>query len=679
MNSLKVKILGLMALILIATVSLEVWHQLDAQKSMLSQLAQQNGRVLAEVVRSSITTNMANGQNPEVAHILERIANEKSVAAAKIFDETGRILVSANRDEIGDLVGTSDLLAYRAKKTSFTDTRDNQELFKTILPIENAPACYSCHDSGTRVLGILTVHLSLAELSSMQAQARQTTILSALAMLAVLILAISAFVILYVDTPVRRLVASMTRVEEGDFTTTQLAIDSSDEMALLAEKFNRMVGRIKLLMEKTVNHERELAISQQKLVHHDEIYNMNITLEERLKEIEYLNISLEERIEEIEDASYKITDLASDLESKNTTLEQVVTRLSALYKMGLAINSTMEQEKLFDLLIRKTNETLKARIGYILLLDDDRQNMRIAGVVGAPEDLDRQIRVPLKPGGVSYWVVENRQPVLLQNFDEAKDFAKMSRLGFLRETVICAPLIVKDEVIGTITIANRLDGNCFNPEDLELLSTIAAQASVAIKNAQLYEEQQSTYLSTVQALVSAVEASDPYTRGHSERVTQYSLALGRALELPHDALKRLEHAAILHDIGKIGIDISLLHKKGQLSPEDFALLQQHPLIGVRILDPIVFLKGVREIIVQHHERYDGRGYPMGVSGVEILPEARILAIADTFDAMTSDRPYRSALTREVALQEIRDHAGSQFDPHVAEAFLSLYARGELHA
>lgn len=679
MNSLKVKILGLMALILIATVSLEVWHHLDAQKSMLSQLAQQNGRVLAEVVRSSIATNMANGQNPEVARILERIANEKSVASAKIFDETGRILVSANHDEIGDLVGTSDLLAYRAQKTSFTDSRDNQELFKTILPIENAPACYSCHDSNIKILGILAVHLSLAELSSMQAEARQTTILSALVMLAVLILAISIFVILYVDSPIRRLVASMNRVEEGDFTTAQLAIDSSDEMALLSEKFNLMVGRLKLLMEKTVNHERELAISQQKLAHHDEIYNMNITLEERLKEIEYLNISLEERIEEIEEASYKITDLASDLESKNTTLEQVVTRLSALYKMGLAINSTMEQEKLFDLLIRKTNETLKARIGYILLLDGDRQSMRIAGVVGVPEDLDRQIRVPLKPGGVSYWVVENRQPVLLQNFDEAKDFSKMSRLGFLRETVICAPLIIKDEVIGTITIANRLDGNCFNPEDLELLSTIAAQASVAIKNAQLYEEQQSTYLSTVQALVSAVEASDAYTRGHSERVTQYSLALGRALELPHDALKRLEHAAILHDIGKIGIDISLLHKKGQLSKEDFALLQQHPLIGVRILDPIVFLKGVREIIVQHHERYDGRGYPMGVSGAEILPEARILAIADTFDAMTSDRPYRSALTREVALQEIRDHAGSQFDPHVAEAFLSLCARGELHA
>ncbi|HAD04061.1 MAG: hypothetical protein A2091_10985 [Desulfuromonadales bacterium GWD2_61_12] len=678
MNSLKVKILGLMATILILTVSLEVWHHLDAQKSMLSQLAQENGRVLAEIVRSSVITNMANGQNPEVARILEKISAEKSIAGAKIFDETGRIMVSANGDEIGDLVQTSDLLAYRAQKTSFTDTHGHEDLFKTIIPIENAPACHRCHDAETKVLGVLAVHLSLSELGAMQAQARQTTILSALAMLAVLILAISGFVIFYVDSPIRRLVTSMTRVEEGDFAAAQLTIDSSDEMAQLSEKFNRMVGRLKQLMESTVNHERELAISQQKLAHHDEIFNMNITLEERLKEIEYLNISLEERIEEIEEASYKITDLASDLESKNTTLEQVVSRLSALYKMGLAINSTMEQDKLFDLLIRKTNATLKARIGYILLLDGERQSMRVGAVVGTPEEIDRQTRIPLKPGGVSYWVVENRQPVLLQNFDEAQDFTKMSRLGFLRETVICAPLIVKDEVIGTITIANRLDGGSFTPEDLELLTTIAAQASVAIKNAQLYEEQQSTYLSTVQALVSAVEASDAYTRGHSERVTRYSLALGRALELPHDALKRLEHAAVLHDIGKIGIDISLLHKKGQLSPEDFALLQQHPLIGVRILDPIVFLKGVREIIVQHHERYDGRGYPLGVGGIEILTEARILAVADTYDAMTSDRPYRSALSQEVALQEIRDHAGSQFDPHVAEAFLSLCARGELH-
>ncbi len=194
---------------------------------------------------------------------------------------------------------------------------------------------------------------------------------------------------------------------------------------------------------------------------------------------------------------------------------------------------------------------------------------------------------------------------------------------------------------------------------------------MAIKNARLYVEQQNTYLSTVQALVSAIEASDAYTRGHSERVTRYSVALAKRLNLPQAALKKLEQAAILHDIGKIGIDIALLHKKGPLSQGDLNSLRQHPLIGVRILEPIHFLTEVREIIEQHHERFDGQGYPHELKGSEISMEARVLAVADTYDAMTSDRPYRKALSHETAIQEIAAQAGTQFDPQVAGAFLSL--------
>jgi putative nucleotidyltransferase with HDIG domain len=440
-----------------------------------------------------------------------------------------------------------------------------------------------------------------------------------------------------------------------------------------------MVSRLKAQIDNTVRQERELATTQQQLLHQGEIQNMNVTLEERLKEIEYLNISLEERIEEIEEANFKITDLASELESKNTNLEQAVSRLSALYRMGLAINSTMELDKLFELLMHKALETLKARIGYILLLEKEPWTMRVGAVVGVADDFNREQRIPLKPGGVSYWVVENRQPILLQNMNEAQDFSKMSRLGFMRESVICAPLIIKGEVIGTITIANRNDGSPFSAEDLELLSTIAAQATIAIKNASLYEEQQITYLNTVQALVSAIEASDPYTRGHSERVTRYSLALARHMNLAPESCKRLEHAAVLHDIGKIGIGMELLHKKGQLSPEDIKQLQKHPGIGAHILEPITFLENVRDIILQHHERPDGGGYPRQLRGEDILIEARLLAVADTYDAMTSDRPYRKALSHEIAIQEIRDHSGTQFDPEVAAAFIDLCNNGGLAA
>jgi putative nucleotidyltransferase with HDIG domain len=191
----------------------------------------------------------------------------------------------------------------------------------------------------------------------------------------------------------------------------------------------------------------------------------------------------------------------------------------------------------------------------------------------------------------------------------------------------------------------------------------------------LYDEQQKTYLNTIHALVSAIEASDSYTRGHSERVTKYSVTIAKKLGLSQERLKIMERAAILHDIGKIGINLALLHKVGRLTDEDIYDLQQHPEIGIRILEPIEFLVDVRLCIVQHHERFDGKGYPNKLRGDELLLEARILAIADAFDAMTSDRPYRKALALDIAVKELNDNAGSQFDPEIVPVFVDLLEQG----
>lgn len=672
MNSLKIKILSLTIIILGLAVGLTAWHNLRTQEAIIDQIARQNSRILGDTIRNSIIINMANGQNAEVANILEKIRKEPTIESVRIFDETGRILMSANPEEIGDLISATDLLAYRSGNTSFTDTHQASDYHCAMVPIANAPNCYGCHEPAKQILGVLNVHLSLRELKALQNQGREATLISSAVMLAILILAITGFILYYVDTPIRRLVGAMDHLEQGNFELSRARIGSSEEMSLLASKFNRMVERLKNLMDTTVQHEREMAVAQEKLAHHEKVRSMNSTLEERLREIEFLNVTLEERIEEIEEANYKIADLASDLEAKNTTLAQAVSRLSALYEMGLAINSTMNLEKLFGLLLRKAMEALNARVGYILLCEKESWDMRIGAALGLPEEFGAEARIALRPGGVSYWVIEKNQPLLIRNIADTREFNRISRLGYTRETVMCAPLVIKDEVIGTLTMANRPENSAFTPDDLELLSTIAAQASVAIKNARLYEEQQTTYLSTVQALVSTIEASDAYTRGHSERVTRYSLAVARQMGLAQDAIRQLEQAAILHDIGKIGIESALLHKTGKLSGDDIDILRQHPSIGVRILEPIHFLKEVREIINQHHERYDGKGYPTGLQSSAIRLEARILAVADAYDAMTSDRPYRQALTHAVAIQEIEEHAGAQFDPQVAMNFLSLW-------
>jgi putative nucleotidyltransferase with HDIG domain len=679
MNSLKVKILFLTTAIMVAAVSVITWHNLETQKAIADQLVGRSNRVLGETIRNSIISNMAFGHGTEAGNILTAISREPAISVARIFDESGRILSSANPDEIGDLISSSDYLAYRAGRYSFSEGDENGEFHTTFVPIYNAPACYRCHNQADKVLGVLDVRLSLSDMGSFRSREREATFGFSTAMLAVLILSISAFILLYVEVPIRKLIGAMNQVEQGDFDKVNLEVRSSDEMALLAGKFNIMVKRLLELIQTTVRNEREIAVSQEKLAHHDEIRNMNIALEERLREIESLNNTLEERIGEIEEANYKIFDLASDLESKNTTLNKTVTRLSAIYEMGLAINSTVDLDRLFHLLIRKTVDALEARIGYILLLTGDGKALTLAGAAGISEPPGKDVRIPLQPGGVSFWVFQHRGPLLLRNIEQSVEFSRESLLGFDRQTVICTPLIIKEEIIGTITMANRLDESPFGPGDLDLLSTIAAQASVAINNARLYEAQQTTYLGTVQALVSTIEANDAYTRGHSERVTRYSLALARRLNLCQESMGKLERAAILHDIGKIGIEVALLHKEGELSGDELEILQQHPTIGSRILEPIRFLQGVGEIIRQHHERYDGKGYPFGLQGEKILVEARILAVVDTYDAMTSDRPYRQARSHEMAIAEIERQAGAQFDPEIARTFIRIFHEEGLNA
>jgi len=672
MNSLKFKILGLIAVIAIAVTVFSTWITLGSQKTLLHRFATQTSQVLVETIHNSIIGAMESGQTADVIRLLEQINSQPAIESVHIFDPGGRILLSTIPEETGDLVPSSELLAFRKNKLSYVDAPHGKARMNTFQIIENQTQCFRCHGKEKEILGVLNLHLSLDVLNELQSKGRNVTILASGGMVIILILVISAFFFLYIDRPMRQIAEAMQRVESEDYSGAITHVRSSAEMALLSSRFNRMVERLQELIQTKLRNERELVINQEKLAHHEEIANMNITLEERLKEIEFLNISLEERIEEIEEANFKIADLASELEDKNTTLEKAVERLSALHKVGLATNSIMDLDRLFDLLIRKTMESLDAVYGYILLLDREKWVFSVAGVHGVnnPDEI-RKRSIPVTPGGISHWVTVNSRGLLVPRTADATEFTVESRLGFTRESVICAPLVIKDETIGTITMSNKSDGTAFTADDLSLLATIAAQASVAINNSRLYEEQKRTYLSTVHALVTAVEASDPYTRGHSERVTQYSLALGQHIGLDTTTLTRLEQAAILHDIGKIGIDISLLHKKGKLDKADFDLLQRHPGIGDRILEPVAFLREARKIVVQHHERFDGKGYPNGLSGNDILLEAKIISVADTYDAMTSDRPYRAALPHEVTLQELQDCAGSQFDPAIVNHFIEM--------
>lgn len=192
----------------------------------------------------------------------------------------------------------------------------------------------------------------------------------------------------------------------------------------------------------------------------------------------------------------------------------------------------------------------------------------------------------------------------------------------------------------------------------------------------LYMDMRHVYMETIQALTNAMEAKDAYTRGHADRVGKYAVKLAKALNLSDKKIENIKNAAILHDIGKIGIDDQILKKPDKLTDEEYKKIKQHPSIGAEILKGVNFFKEVTNIVKYHHERYDGKGYPDGLKENEIPTEAAILAIADVYDAMTSDRPYRKALSKEVALGEIEKNAGTQFNPEFAKVFVKVMRNEE---
>jgi HD-GYP domain-containing protein (c-di-GMP phosphodiesterase class II) len=240
------------------------------------------------------------------------------------------------------------------------------------------------------------------------------------------------------------------------------------------------------------------------------------------------------------------------------------------------------------------------------------------------------------------------------------------------QTAACLPLKVDGQIVGGLDVCFK-SAHSFAEDELNILSILAQQAAVAIYKAQLLDQVHYSYLSTIHALAAAVEAKDPYTRGHSERVRRLAVATGQEMGLDERQLQLLNLAALFHDIGKIGVPESILSKPTPPTPEEMDVLRQHPVWAEPILRHIPDMPELVTIVRHHHERYDGQGYPDGVSSRD-HPLSAIIFVADAYDAMTSERPYRKALSHHAALEEIRRHAGTQFVPQVVEAFVRVMAQ-----
>jgi len=234
-------------------------------------------------------------------------------------------------------------------------------------------------------------------------------------------------------------------------------------------------------------------------------------------------------------------------------------------------------------------------------------------------------------------------------------------------SLLAVPLKMRERLVGFIAVVSLTASKRFDEGQRKLLSIVASRAAAAIENARLYEDLQATFQQTIQSLARTIDKMDRYTAGHSERVARYAVALARWLGLPEDQIEVVRHSALMHDIGKIGCVMNL-NKPGKLTQDEYEIFKRHPVYGREILDPIKFLGPVIPGVYLHHERWDGRGYPLGLAGNDIPLIARIISVADTYDAMTSDRAYRRALPHEVTINELMRCTGSQFDPDIAGTF-----------
>lgn len=285
---------------------------------------------------------------------------------------------------------------------------------------------------------------------------------------------------------------------------------------------------------------------------------------------------------------------------------------------------------------------------------------------------------------------------VLSNIKRTKDAAKrdflkkiLYQMGIF-QVEACIPSFYRSELLAVLLLGRKNNNKRIAKEELNFFSALASDVAMAIRNAQLFgdleSELQKKYrllIHTIIALAAAIDAKDHYTHGHTERVTNISVEIAKRLsygnkkEYTEKFLDSLRFGALLHDIGKIGVPESILNKQGPLTPEEMEKMRQHTLLGSTILQPITELGDTILAVKYHHERFDGSGYPEGLKGNEIPIQAAIISVADAYDAMTSDRPYRKGLSREQALAELRKSSGTQFDPRVVNVLCELHAEGKM--
>ena len=340
------------------------------------------------------------------------------------------------------------------------------------------------------------------------------------------------------------------------------------------------------------------------------------------------------------------------------------------------IETLVQLDELLGAVVKTISETLHIEKASVMLLDEVKGEYAIEE---CPDLFNNNLRFTQDSPFIQWLmryrrIVEREQIEINPRYQDVKDMV----LENLRkmEAEVCIPLILKRKLIGMLNLGNRLSGEKYKQTDLELLSLLGGEISVAIENAKLYTQLKGSFIKTLHSLVEALDAKDPKTSGHSNQVCRYAMAIGRSMGLSDDQMERIKIAALLHDIGKIGVSEAILLKPGKLNEEEWAQVIKHSEISEKILKPLGLPDEILSYIRHHHERYNGEGYPDKKRGEDIPLGARILCVADAFEAMIAERPYRRAMSKDEAVAELKRCSGTQFDPEIVNVLLKIVDRIE---
>jgi putative nucleotidyltransferase with HDIG domain len=384
-----------------------------------------------------------------------------------------------------------------------------------------------------------------------------------------------------------------------------------------------------------------------------------------------------------------VKQLEEELNKMTNELSLAYEELSLLYEISSRLGTILDVEKLPVEIINKAINILDVRCGYLLLFDEMNSKLTVRAARGFPPEILELFKTKYDPDkGIAGKCVRKKQPLVHHFKDKIKD-ANISEVILGITHLMCVPMIYKDISIGVIALGDKLSGEPFRTPDVKLVFALAVQTSGMMQNAKLYSQLQDLFMAAITSLSSAIDEKDIYTFGHSNRVTNYAMEIGRMMNLNKEDMAILELAAILHDVGKIGIPDAILRKPDKLTEEEWHEIKKHPEKGVHIVEPMgtpekaraafknyIFdpKKDILPLILgikHHHERFDGYGYPEGLDNSSIPLISRIIAVADAFDAMTSKRSYRNALPVDKALEELKKNAGAQHDPEIVDIFIKI--------